>query len=137
MGARSVAARDERRAFCLDRFQCGFDVLAFDPGRIALWPDQHEVVVHHIKPLHAESLGEEFFFLRFSMDEDHVGIATPSGVERLAGALRNHLYFNPGLGLEDRQQIAEQPGVLRRGGRGHNDRAILGAGNCEIDRSGD
>src|SRR5205823_11502818 len=63
MGARSVAARDERRALCLNRFQCGFDVLAFDPGKIALWPDQHEVVVHQVKPLNAKPYGEEFFLM--------------------------------------------------------------------------
>ena len=101
------------------------DVLALDAGRIALRPDQHEVVVHHVEALHAEALGEEFLLLRLGVDEHHVGVAAPRGVERLAGALRDHLHVDAGLGLEDRQEIAEQPGILRRGGRGDHDRLVL------------
>jgi hypothetical protein len=103
----------------------GLDIPALDAGGIALRPDQHEVVVHHVKALDAESFGEEFFLLRFGMHEHHVGIAAPRGVERLAGAFRDHLDLDIGLGLEDRQQIAEQPGILGRGGRRHHDRPVL------------
>jgi hypothetical protein len=131
VGAGLVAARHERRGFGLDRFQRGLDILALDAGGIGLRPDQHEVVVHHVKPLHAKSVGDEFFLLRSGVDEHHVGIAAPRGVERLAGALRDHLDVDIGFGLEQRQQIAEQPGILRRGGRGHHDRAILRVGRRE------
>jgi general L-amino acid transport system permease protein len=34
-----------------------------------------------------------------------------------AGALRQHLHVDSALGLEQRQDVAEQAGILRRGGR--------------------
>src|SRR6266851_6966760 len=125
MRARLVAARDERHRLGLNCFQRGLDVLALDAGGVALWPDQHEVVVHHVKTLHPKTFGEEFFFLRFGVDEYHVGVAAPCGVERLPCALRDHLDVDIRLGLEDRQQIAEQPGILRRRRRRHHDRSVL------------
>ena len=102
------------------------DVLAaLDAGRIALRPDQDEVVVHHRIALHAEAFGDEFLLLRLGVHEHHVGIAAPAGVERLAGALRDDLHVDAGLGLEQRQDVAEQAGILRRGGRGDDDRFVL------------
>ena len=126
MRAGLVAARDEGGALGLDRLERGDDVLgALDAGRIALRPDQDEVVVHHRIALHAEAFGDELLFLRLGMHEHHVGIAAAAGVERLAGALRHHLHVDAGLRLEQRQDVAEQAGVLGRGGRGDDDRFVL------------
>ena len=74
------------------------------------------------------------------MDEHDVGIAAARGIERLPGALRHHLHLDAGLGLEHRQDVAEQAGILRRGGRGHHDRFILCdgvAGECKAGGRGD
>src|SRR5215475_2490423 len=49
----------------------------------------------------------------------------PAGVERLPGALRDHLHVDSGFGLEQRQDVAEQPGILGRRGGGDNDRFVL------------
>jgi len=75
--------------------------------RVALWPDQDKVVVHHWKSLHTVAFVQEFFFLSLSMHEHDVGVATAGGVERLARALRNDLHGNAGLLLEFWQQISE------------------------------
>jgi len=88
--------------------------------------DQDEVVVHHRVPPDAETLGQELLLRRLGVHQHHVGIAAPAGIERLAGALRHHLHVDAGLGLEDRQQVAEQAGVLCRRGRGNHDRLLLG-----------
>ena len=109
----------------LDRLQARDDVLALDAGRIALRADQDEVVVHDGVALHAEAVGDELLLLRLGMDEHHVGIAAPAGVERLAGALRHHLHVDAGLRLEQRQDVAEQAGILGRGRRGDDDRLVL------------
>ena len=87
--------------------------------------DQHEVIVHNRIALQAKTFGEKFLLGRLGMHEHHIGIAAPGGVERLAGALRHHLHVDAGLFLEDRQQIAEQAGILRRGRRSDNDRFFL------------
>ncbi len=126
MRAGLVAARNEVGALGLDRTERCDDVLrALDAGRIALRADQDEVVVHHGVALDAEAFGEKFFFRRFGVDEHDVGIAAARGIERLSGALRHHLDVDAGLGLEHRQDVAEQAGILRRGGRGHHDRFVL------------
>ena len=128
MGAGAVAARDERRGLLFDRAQRRDDVRALHAGGIVLRPDQHEVVVHDGIALHPEAFGEEFFFRGLGMDEHHVGVAAPSGVERLASALGDHAHLDAGLLFEQRQQIAEQTGVLGRGGRGDDDEFILHSG---------
>ena len=95
--------------------------------------DQDEVVVHHRLALEPEALGDEFLLLRPGMDEDDVGIAAPAGVERLAGALRDDADLDAGLRLEQRQDMAEQAGILRRGRRGYGDEAAVGCsrrGGC-------
>ncbi len=126
VGAGLVAARDKRRAFVLDQFEGGGDVLAaLDAGRVALRSDQHEVVVHDREALHAEAIGDKFFFLRLGMHEHNVGVAAAAGIERLAGALRHDLHLDAGLGLEHRQDMAEQTGVLRRRGRRDHDGLVL------------
>ncbi len=133
MGARAIAARDEGRLFLLDRLKRPGDVLlAFDAGGIALRPDQHEIVVHHRVALHAFALGEEFFFRRFGMHEYDVGIPAPAGVERLASSLRDDFHVDAGLLLEQRQNVAKQPGILRRCGRRHHNRFVL-----SVDRRGE
>ena len=88
--------------------------------------------------LHAPAVGDELLLLRPGVHEHHVGVAAPAGVERLPGALRDHLHVDAGLRLEERQDVAEQAGVLRRCGRGDDDRLVLrergraqGSGECE------
>jgi hypothetical protein len=68
--------------------------------------------------------------------EYYVGISTARGIERLARALRHHLDVNSGLGFKQRQEVVEQPGILRRGGRGDHDRLLCGDGladQCDAD----
>ena len=88
--------------------------------------DEHEVVVHHRIALHALAFGKEFFFRRFCVHENDVGIAAAAGVERLAGTLRDDFHLDPGLLLEQRQNVSKQAGILRRGGRRHDNRFVLG-----------
>src|SRR5579871_5893466 len=58
MSAGAITARNEGRALVLDRPQCLADILhSPDTGRIALRPNQHEVVVHDWKALQAFALG--------------------------------------------------------------------------------
>jgi hypothetical protein len=51
------------------------------------------------------------------VDEQHVRVAAPSGVERLAGALRHHAHLDAGLRLEQRQEVLEQAGGLAIDGK--------------------
>ena len=76
---------------------------SFYAGGIAPRTNQNEVVVHDLEAPHAETIGEELLLRHLVMDEDDVGIAAPGGVERLAGALCDHLHVDAGLRLEDRQ----------------------------------
>ncbi|MHC2682121.1 hypothetical protein ACVJDU_003685 [Bradyrhizobium diazoefficiens] len=102
------------------------DVLAAaNSRRIALRPDDDEVVVHDVETLHALPFGHELVFGGPVMDEHHVGIASPPDIQRLAGADGYDLHVDA-LGLrEQRQQIAEQTRLFRRCRRGHDDGAIL------------
>src|SRR5215471_14066335 len=52
------------------------------------------------------------------MHENHVGVAAARGVERLAGTLGDDFNDDAGLLLEQRQDVAEQAGILRRRGGG-------------------
>ena len=126
MGAGLVAARNEVGALGPDRTKRCNDVLrSLDAGRVALRADQDEVVVHHGVALDAKAFGEKLFLCGFCVDEHDVGIATARGIERLPRALRHHLHVDAGPGLEHRQDVAEQAGILRRGGRGDHDRFVL------------
>jgi hypothetical protein len=60
------------------------------------------------------------------VDQHHIGIAAPGRVEGLAGAEGDHLHGDAGLGLEQRQQVLEQAGLLGGGGGGDDDRGRLG-----------
>ena len=137
MGAGSIAPRDEGRLFVFDSFECLGNVPhALDAGRIALGADQHEVVVHHRVTLHAFSLGEKFLLCRFGVHKDDVSISAPAGIERLAGALRDDFHLDAGLLLEQRQDVTEQAGILRRCRRRHHDRFVLCMdGSCKDRRS--
>ena len=100
MRAGLVAARDERRALCLIVFSAVSMSLPPTPRRIALRPDQHEIVVHDVEALHAKAFGEELLLRRLGVHEHHVGVAAPRDIERLSGAVRDHLDLDAGLGLE-------------------------------------
>src|SRR5215212_9038141 len=129
MRAAAIAPGDERRGLVLDRLERRDDVVAaLDAGRIALWADQDEVVVHDRKALHAEAFRQEFFLRRLGMHEHHIGVAAARGVERLAGTLGDDFHVDAGLLFEDRQQIPEQAGILRRRGRGDHDGLFLSHG---------
>jgi hypothetical protein len=131
MSAGPVAAGDERRALRLDGGERCRDVLgSVDAGRIALRADQDEVVVHDRKALHAETVGDEFLFLRLGVHEHDVGIAAPAGIERLAGALCDDLHIDPALCLEQRQDVTKQAGILGRRGGGDDDRLVLRQSWC-------
>jgi hypothetical protein len=56
--------------------------------------------------------------------EHHVGVAAAPNVEGLAGPHRHDPDGNPGAGRESRQEVVEEPGLLRRGGGGDGDRAL-------------
>ena len=87
MRARVIAAGDERRLRCRDLVQRVDDILvAADMCGIALRPDDDEVIVHDVETLHALPFGHELVFGGTVVDEDHVGVATASDIERLAGA---------------------------------------------------
>ena len=57
------------------------------------------------------------------MHEDHIGIAPPPGVERLASAQGHDAHIHTGGLLECRQQMPEEPRLLSGRGRGHHDEA--------------
>src|SRR3546814_8130433 len=62
------------------------------------------------------------------MHEEHVAVAVLRVLDRLAGADGDHAHLDAGLLGEERQHVVEQPGVLRRGGRLHDDELVLGGG---------
>jgi hypothetical protein len=79
--SRSVATRDERRLCILNRLERFGDVLhAMDASRIALRPDEDEVIVHYGKSLHPFAVREKFEFCQFGINENYVGIPSSSSV---------------------------------------------------------
>src|SRR5690606_3188460 len=101
--------RDERRLFFLYLHERLDDVLAaLDPGRIALRPDQHKIIVHDRVTLHAVTLCYELLFLGLRVDEHDVRITTTAGVERLTRPLRHDLDLDARLALELGQNEIEQ-----------------------------
>src|SRR5262245_36402970 len=67
----------------------------------------------------------EFLLCLPSMHENHVGTAAARHVERLAGTQGDDFNVDAGLLLEQRKDVAEQTGVLRRSGRCNHDGFIL------------
>jgi hypothetical protein len=51
------------------------------------------------------------------MYQHEVSITSPCGLKRLTGPLRDDMNLDPGRLREQRQNTAEKPGVLNRGGR--------------------
>jgi hypothetical protein len=126
MRPRVVAPRDEGRLGGGDFLQCVNDVLvAGDVCRIALRSSDDEIVVHDVVALHALSFGHELVLGWPVVNEDHVRIAPPPDVERLAGAHRDHFHVDA-LGLRElRQQVTEKPRLLGRRRRGDRDGTLL------------
>ena len=65
--------------------------------------------------------------------QQHISIAPPRGVERLAGALRDDMNRDPGLRRELRQNVCQQAGGFDRGGGGQNDGLRRGGTGMEGD----
>ncbi len=62
------------------------------------------------------------------MHEDHIGIAAPADIERLAGAECDHAHRDAGGAGELRQDMAKEAGLLRAGGAGDGDAALPAPG---------
>ena len=106
MGTRAIAPRYEGRRFGLDRFERLCNVLQIpDARRIALWPDQHEVVVHDGNALYTVAFVDEPIFRRFVVHQHDIGLAASARIERLTGALGEYLYSNAGFLREEWQQV--------------------------------
>ena len=126
MGSRFIAPRHERRLFGRDGFQRGNNIFtARNACGIGGRSDEHKIIIHDVESFHAETFSEKFLFCRFGVNENNIGIATSRCIERLARALRNDFHLNARLRLEERQEMIEQAGILRRCGRGHNDAFFL------------
>ena len=95
--------------------------LPLTPAGSPLRSDEHEVVVHDRQALDARSLRRRTSPRPPVVHEQHVGVAAPRHVERLAGADRDHLDVDAGGLLERRQQVREQARLLGRRGRRHRD----------------
>jgi len=122
-----LSPRENEGRFCgFDAAQAFEDVLAGCFGRVGLGADDDEIVVHDFLALDAEALGDEFFLGGLVMDEDHIGIAAPRQIERLAGAQGDDAHLDAVGLFENRQHVAEEAGLLGRGGRGDGDEAFLG-----------
>jgi hypothetical protein len=117
VGPGTITAGNERRGLALYALQRRYSVLAIDACRIVFRPDDHKIVVHDRITFHTKSFGKELLLGLFSVHEHDIGIATTRRVERLTGALSQDLHLNARLLLYDRQEVAKQAGVLRRGGR--------------------
>jgi hypothetical protein len=62
MGAAVIAARCENRRLAGNALQRRGGVLRSpDAGGVGLWTDKNEIIVHHVVPLQAVALGDEFF----------------------------------------------------------------------------
>src|SRR5262245_35126621 len=123
MGARAIPARYERCLFFLDGLKGFGDVLhALDTCWVVFRPNEDEVIVHNRVALYSVALGYELFFRRCSVDKNDIRIAAPSSIESLARALSDDLNVDAGFGLEQRQDVAKQSGILRRSGRRNDDR---------------
>ena len=103
-----------------------------DPGRIGRGAAQDKVVIHKRQPLtlkagqHIGITGcHELLLLAFGVDQEQVSISALGIGNGLAGTGRGDLYrVAVGL-LKDRQQIAQQAGVIHRGGGRQTDHLRL------------
>ena len=98
--------------------------------RVRLRSDNDEVVVHEVKALHALSFGHELVLGRPVMHEHDIRIAASPDIERLSRADGDDFHLDSARLGEAGQKIAEQAGLLSRGGRGDRDGAILG--RCRV-----
>ena len=110
---------------------------AGNPGGIALGADDDEVVVHDIEALHALAVGDELLLVGLGVHEQHVTVTVAGVLDRLAGADRHHAHLDPGLVLEQWQQMAEQSRLLGRGGRLDDDELVLGPDGAQRQRQGE
>src|SRR5262249_19685236 len=123
-----VAARDEGCTLGLNGLQRKGGVpCPLDAGGIVLRSDDNKIVVHHGIALHAMPFRNEFLLRLPGMHENHVGTAAARHVERGAGTQGDDFNVDAGLGLEQRQDVAEQARVLRRSGGGDHDGLVLRA----------
>ena len=122
MRAALVAPRNKTGIARIEFRQCLGNVFAFGFGRVGGGANQHKVVVHDRKALDGKAFSDDFFLGHLVVHKQHVGVAAPAHVYRLAGADRHHLDLYARGFLELGQQIREKPGLLGRGGRSHHDR---------------
>jgi hypothetical protein len=94
--------------------------------RIAARSDDHEVLVHDVAAIDAKPVGDELVFPDAVVNQERVGVAAGADGERLPGSDRDDMDGDPGRGGEDRQNVAEQPRILRRGGRTERDESLIG-----------
>src|SRR5262245_13917020 len=114
MRAGPITARDEGRPLAFDAFERSSYVFRSLHARwVGLRSNENKVIVHNRISPHPLPFGEEFLFSGLRVDEHNVCIATSAGIERLTGSLCHDFYFNSGLGLEHREDMIEQPRVLR------------------------
>src|ERR1700733_6065496 len=107
--------------------------------RIGGRADNDEIVVHNVAAIDAVAVGDEFVLARTVVDQERIGVAVLADHQRLAGADRNDVDAHAGRGLEDRKDIAEQPGVLGRRGRTQRNEPLVGlrgADNGDRDKQG-
>src|SRR5262249_18214375 len=71
------------------------------------------------------AFSQKLLFGRFRVDENHISVAAPAGVERLPRSLRDDFHGDARLLLKDREQILEQTAVLRRRCRSNHNRFFL------------
>ena len=121
-----VAARGERRSCGTDLLQRRHHILhARDAGGVQRRPDDDEVVVHDVVPVHEPALPHHPELRILVVHEDDVAVAALAHVERLAGALGDDAHADTRLRFEQRQDVPEQARVLGRGRRRHDDELLL------------
>src|SRR5262245_43983588 len=69
----------------------------------------------------SKTLRHELLFRCLIVDEHDIRIAATADIERLPGPKREHLHGDAGLRGEARKEVAKQPGLLGRRGRGDGD----------------
>src|SRR5207245_10339488 len=100
-------------------------LLTLDLCRVLFRPDHDEVVVHNESAIEHLALGHVLLLQLGRVSKRHVGLATSSKRERLAGAHRDRLHRVSGLSLEHWDQDIEEPRVLGARGGGQDDSGRL------------